>query len=337
MKKSQMGGGKMKNGARKVLGISFAVVLLLTITMVGVSLAKEKFPAQPVTLIIYWSPGGGQDLTARALQPLVEKALGQSLVIVNKPGGGASIGFNYVADSKPDGYTIVQASPSISILKYTMKAGVDYKRYEPIIFGAYTPAAVLVKTDAPWKNLKEFLDYAKANPGKLRVGNSGHGAIWHISALAIEHAARVQVTHVPFKGTSPSIPAILGGHIEAIVAGFGDTMHLVKGGKLKYLGVAAPERSKFAPELQTCKELGMDVEMISYYSYLAPKGTTKERVKILHDAFKKALESKTFRDSTEKQGITIAIKGSKEFSKFLDREDKKFKELITIAGIKPKG
>ena len=327
----------MRDDARKILGISFAVVLLLTTTVIGVSVAKEKFPTQPVTLIISWSPGGGQDLTARALQPLVEKALGKSVVVVNKPGGGASIGFNHVADSKPDGYTILQASPSISILKYTMKAGVDYKRYEPIIFGAYTPAAVLVKADAPWNNLKEFLDYAKANPGKLRVGNSGHGAIWHISALAIEHAAGVQITHVPFKGTSPSIPSILGGHIDAILAGFGDTMHLVKGGKLKYLGVAAPERSKFAPELQTCKELGMDVEMISYYSWLAPKGTPRKRVKILHDAFKKALESKSFKEYTEKQGITIAIKGSKGFAQFLDKEDKKFRELITIAGIKPKG
>jgi tripartite-type tricarboxylate transporter receptor subunit TctC len=337
MRRSPTGGGEMRDDARKILGIGFAVVLLLTTTVIGVSVAEEKFPTQPVTLIISWSPGGGQDLTARALQPLVEKALGESVVVVNKPGGGASIGFNYVADSKPNAYTILQASPSISILKYTMRAGVDYKRYEPIIFGAYTPAAVLVKADAPWNNLKEFLDYAKANPGKLRVGNSGHGAIWHISALAIEHAAGVQITHVPFKGTSPSIPSILGGHIEAILAGFGDTMHLVKGGKLKYLGIAAPERSKFAPELQTCKELGMDVEMISYYSWLAPKGTPTERVKILHDAFRKALESKTFKEYTEKQGITIAIKGSEEFANFLDKEDKKFRELITIAGIKPKG
>jgi tripartite-type tricarboxylate transporter receptor subunit TctC len=327
----------MKNDVKRLIGVSFAVVLLVTTTMIGVALAEEKFPAKPVTLIISWSPGGGQDLTSRALQPLVKKALGKSLVIVNKPGGGASIGFNYVADSKPDGYTILQASPSISILKYTMKAGVDYKRYEPIIFGGYTPAAVLVKADAPWNNLKEFLDYAKANPGKLRVGNSGHGAIWHVSALAIEHGAGVDITHVPYKGTSPSIPAILGGHIDAILAGFGDTMHLVKGGKLKYLGVAAPEKSKFAPELQLCKELGMDVEMISYYSWLAPKGTPKGRVKILHDAFNKALKSEAFSEYCQKQGVTISIKGSKEFAEFLDKEDKKFKELITIAGIKPKG
>ena len=327
----------MKTGVKKMWRVLFVLVFMMTTTVVGTCFAQDKFPTKPVTLIISWSPGGGQDLTSRALQPELQKALGQSVVIVNKPGGGGSIGFNYVADAKPDGYTVLQASPSINVLKYTLKAGVNYKRYETVLFGAYTPAAVLVRTDAPWKNLKEFLDYAKANPGKLRVGNSGHGGCWHIASLAIENAAGVKVTHVPYRGTSPSIPAILGGHIDAIVAGFGDTMHLVKGGKLKYLGVAAPEKSKFAPNLQTCKDLGMDVEMISYYSWMVPKGTPADRVKVLSDAFNKAVSSKAYKDYCEKQGVTIDIKDSKEFAAFLDKEDKKFKKLVTIAGIKPKG
>jgi tripartite-type tricarboxylate transporter receptor subunit TctC len=325
----------MKSYLKGFSGTCLIVIIFLTAVILGPALAQEKFPTKPVTLIISWSPGGGQDLAARALQPLVEKELGQSLIIVNKPGGGASIGFNYVANADPDGYTILQLSPSVFTLKYTTKTGIDYKNYEPIIFGTYTPAAILVRPDAPWKTLKEFLDYARANPGKLRVANSGYAGLWHIAALAMEHAAGVKFSHVPYKGTGPSIPAILGGHVDAVVAGPGDTLHLVKGGELKIIGVAAPERCKFVPEAQTFNELGMKVDIVSFYTWVGPKGVPKERVKILYDAFKKALESKEFGEYCDKQGITLSIKGPEEFGKYLEQEDKKFKDLITSAGIKP--
>ncbi|MBI5968908.1 MAG: tripartite tricarboxylate transporter substrate binding protein, partial [Deltaproteobacteria bacterium] len=241
----------MGNDRKKFWVVIFTAVLWLGTTVGGQAFAQEKFPIKPITLIISWSAGGGQDLTARALQPHLEKALGQSVIIVNKPGGGASIGFNEIANSAPDGYTIGQASPSLNIIKYTMKADIDYVKFEPIFYGGYSPNCILVRKEAPWNTLKEFLDYAKANPGKVRMGNSGYGAIFHISAIGMEQAAGVKFIHVPYKGTAPSIPAILGGHIDAIVAGITDTFHLIKGGKLKALGVAAPERSKFVPEAQT--------------------------------------------------------------------------------------
>lgn len=328
-------GGEKMRGYLKIFPVtSFVLIILMTTIIAAAALGQEKFPTRAVTLIISWSAGGGQDLTARALQPMLQKALGQSLVIVNKPGGGASIGFNFVANSAADGYTILQVSPPLFGLKYIMKVGVDYKNYEPIIYGGYTPGAILVKPDAPWNSLKEFLDYARANPGKLRVANSGYATGWHIAAVAMEYAAGVKFTHVPYHGTAPSIPAILGGHVEAIVAGPGDTLHLVKGGKLKIIGVAAPERSKFVPDAQTFNELGMNLEIGSFYSWVAPKGVPKERIKILHDAFKKALESKEFEEYCDSQGITISIKGAEEFAKFLEKEDEKYKQLITTAGIK---
>jgi tripartite-type tricarboxylate transporter receptor subunit TctC len=261
--------------------------------------------------------------------------LGQPVIIINKPGGGASIGFNEIANSAPDGYTFGQVSPSINILKYTMRAGIDYVKFEPIMFGGYSPSTILVRKEAPWNSLKEFLDYARANPGKVRMGNSGYGAIFHISAIGMEQVAGAKFIHVPYKGTAPSIPALLGGHIEAIVAGITDTFHLIKGGKLKALGVAAPERSKFVPEAQTFKELGMDAEFITFYAWVGPKGIPKERVTILYQAFKKAIERKEFRNYCDSQGVTISTKDPEEFAKYLAQEDKKWNELITIGGIKP--
>jgi tripartite-type tricarboxylate transporter receptor subunit TctC len=325
----------MRNNAKKFWIAIFMAALGWGTMVGGLAFAQEKFPTKQLTFIISWSAGGGQDLTARALQPHLEKALGQPVIIINKPGGGASIGFNEIANSAPDGYTFGQVSPSINILKYTMRAGIDYVKFEPIMFGGYSPSTILVRKEAPWNSLKEFLDYARANPGKVRMGNSGYGAIFHISAIGMEQVAGAKFIHVPYKGTAPSIPALLGGHIEAIVAGITDTFHLIKGGKLKALGVAAPERSKFVPEAQTFKELGMDAEFITFYAWVGPKGIPKERVTILYQAFKKAIERKEFRNYCDSQGVTISTKDPEEFAKYLAQEDKKWNELITIGGIKP--
>ena len=320
---------------KKFLGVIFVLGLWCVMMVGGLAFAQEKFPARSITMIVSWSAGGGQDLTARALQPLLEKALGQNVIVVNKPGGGASIGFNEIANATPDGYLIGQASPSLSIIKYTMRAGVDYLKFDPITFGGYSPSTILVRKDAPWNTLKQFIDYCKANPGKVRMGNSGYGAIFHISAIGMEHAAGVKFIHVPYKGTSPSIPAILGGHVDAIVAGITDTFHLIKGDKLKAIGVAAPERSKFVPEAQTFKELGMDAEFVTSYGWIGPKGIPKDRLTILANGFKKALESKEFKDYCDSQGVTIWVQGPQEFTKYLEKEDKKWKQAIEIGGIKP--
>ncbi|HSR13864.1 MAG TPA: tripartite tricarboxylate transporter substrate binding protein [Thermodesulfobacteriota bacterium] len=326
----------MRRGEKKMRSKSLFLVILGWLVWTP-AWAADDFPSKPITIVVSWSAGGGQDLVARALQPPLQEALKQSVVIVNRPGGGASIGFNSVSASDPDGYTICQASPSMNILKYTLKAGIDYKNFAPIIFGAYTPATILVKVDAPWKDLKEFLAYAKANPGKIRIANSGYGGIFHIAAIAIEKYAQVKLTHVPYKGTAPSVPALLGGHIDAILAGFGDTQHFIKDGKMKAIGVQAPERSKFAPNVQTFKELGMDVDMVSYYSWVAPKNTPRNRINVLFEGFKKALHTKSFEEFADSQGVTIAIKDPDEFGRFFEKEDVKFKELITMAGIKPEG
>lgn len=325
----------MKNDKKRFLETSFIVVLLLTTIMGEVALTQEKFPTRPITLIVPWAAGGGMDLTSRAVQPTVEKVLGQSLVIVNKTGGGGAIGLSEIANSTPDGYTIGITSPALPIMQYTVKANIDYRKYEPVIFGGYSPMGIIVRVDAPWNTLKEFLDYCKANPGKVRVGHSGYGASFHIGAIAMEDAASVKFTLVPYKGAAPSSTALLGGHIDAAISGIGDILPLVKGRKIKFLGIADLERSPFVPDAQTFKELGMELELSTYYFWIGPKGIPKERVKILHDAFKKAIESKEFREFCEKQGVTILHRGTEESVKFLEEEDKKWKRLIMIGGIKP--
>lgn len=325
----------MRNRLKIFYGVIFPSVFLYATMVGGLAFAQEKFPTKPITIIVAWAAGGGHDLTARALQPPLEKILGQPVTVINKPGGGATIAFGDVMASAPDGYTLGIISPAFLTVKYTIpKAGIDYVKFEPIVYVGYAPNILAVRKEAQWNTLKEFFDYAKANPGKVGVGNGGYGGTTHTIAIAIEHAAGVKFIHVPYKGTAPSFIDLLGGHTPAIVAGLTDTFSLIRGGKIKPLGVT-PDRSKFIPEAQSFKELGMDVDFPAMYAFLGPKGIPKERVNILYNAFKKSTEAKEFKDFFESNGATISVKGPEEFGKFLQEQDKRVKELITIGGIKP--
>jgi tripartite-type tricarboxylate transporter receptor subunit TctC len=269
------------------------------------------------------------------LQPPLEKILGQPVIVINKPGAGATIGFGEVMTSAPDGYTLGIISPAFFTVKHTIpKAGIDYIKFEPIVYVGDAPNILAVRKEAPWNTLKEFLDYTKANPGKVSVGNGGYGGTTHIFAIAIEHAAGIKFIHVTYKGTAPSFIDLLGGHVHAVAAGLTDTFSLIKGDKIKPLAVT-PDRSKFIPNVQSFKELGMNVDFPAMYAFLGPKGIPKERVNILYNAFKKSTEAKEFMDYFQTNGAAISVKGPEEFAKFLKEKDKSITELIVIGGIKP--
>jgi len=311
---------------------------LLVCAMVsgGSALAQERYPSKPIKYVVPFSAGGGQDLVGRTLQPHLQRILGPSIVIVNRPGAGGAIGFNEVANATPDGYTIGQISPSLQLLKYTVKdATTDWRNYETIMFGGYSPYGILVRKEAPWGSLKEFQDYVRANPKKVRVGNPGHGGNGHIACIGMELAAKLEFVHVPYKGVAPSFQELVGGHIDAVCGGLSDSLALVKSGRLRFLALAAPERSKAAPDVPTFKELGMNAEFSAYYGWVGPKGMPKERIEVFYKALRASMESKEFRDFADAQGITISIKSPQEFAKAWEQDDRKWHELTTIGGIKP--
>jgi tripartite-type tricarboxylate transporter receptor subunit TctC len=319
-----------------------ASVFLLVCLAVGTGVlvapaaAQEKFPKDPVTIVVPYAAGGSHDLVARALQPQMEKILGAPVIVENKPGGGSTIACNYVKAAPPNGYMLVTVSPTLSIIKYTLPdSGVTFDQFEPIAYVGYTPQGVFMRVDAPWNNLKELIEYAKANPGKLKCGNAGHGGNFHMGAVGIEQATGVKFTHIPFKGAAPAVPAVMGGHVDIIVSTIADTLHMVKGGSLKVLGLAAPERNKFAPDAQTFKELGYDIEFSTYWSYLGPKGMPKDRVQILYDAFKKSTETKEVKEFFDMQGVTPSLKSPEELADYYKKEDVKWGKLIKEGGLMP--
>ncbi len=321
---------------KKTVALLFVCVLICATAMVSLAVAQEKFPSKPITLVVPYAPGGSHDLVARALQTQLEKILGVSVLVENKPGGGTTIGCNVVKTAPPNGYLFGTVSPTFSILKYTIPdANIQYDQFEPIAFVGYSPQGLLTRKDAPWNTLKEVMDYAKANPGKLRVGNGGHGGNFHLGAIGIEQAAGVTFTHIPFKGSAPAIPAVMGGHVDVIMSTIADTLHMVKGGSLKVLGLAAPEKNKFAPNAQLFKDLGIDAEYLTYWAYIGPKGMPKDRVKVLYDAIKKGMEAKEVMDFFDNQGATVSMKTPEELAQFWKKEDVKYDKLTKLVGKAP--
>jgi len=323
------------NARRRKVGIFLACGVALGL-LTGTAFTQEKFPSRPIQFIIPWAAGGGGTVNAQALQPHFEKAIGGSIQIVNKPGGGGTIGWNYVANAAPDGYTVGVTNQSFILTQYTTRTGVSFKKLDPITMVIDMPAALAVKMDAPWKTFKEFINYAKANPEKVQMGNSGLGANYHVSALGIEMVTGVKFTHVPFKGAGPSITALLGGHVDAAVAELPSLLPYVEGKKFRLLVVGSEERNFSVPDVPCMREEGYEQIFVgAWYIWSAPQGVPKERFQKLHDAFKAAMEAKEYKELYRKLGGVVRYMGPQELPAFLDQEDRRLKKIIDFSGFKP--
>ena len=327
-----------KNGRGYYRLIIMTIVLIggLLFILGGWALAKEeKFPARPINIIIPWAPGSGGTINAQALQPHIEKATGEGVIITNKPGAGSTIGLNYVANSPPDGYNVVLIGASSITAQYVLKSGVSMDRFAPFIRVYSYPFGVMVKEDSPWRTFKQFVDYAKANPGKVRMGNSGFGATVHIGTLGLQVVTGCKFAHVPFKGVGPTLSALLGGHVDGALGGFTSVLTYVLSKDFRMLAVTSPSRSPLLPDVPTLKECGYDREMTDWFGYAVPKGTPQDRIKILHDAFKAGVDSKEFIDFYAKQGVTLDCIGLEDMVAFMKQQDKLWKGIIDYVGLKP--
>jgi tripartite-type tricarboxylate transporter receptor subunit TctC len=191
------------------------------------------------------------------------------------------------------------------------------------------PAAITVAADAPWNTVEEFITYAKENEGKVQIGNSGVGAIWHLAAVAIEKAAGVKFNHIPYEGAAPAIAALLGGHIEAVTVSPAEVASQVEAGQLKILGIADNERSKVFTEVPTLKELGYDVAIGTWRGLAVPKDTPDEVMNVLKEGFEKAVQEQSFVSFMESSGLSIAILDEAEYKEKMNSENQFFKELVT--------
>lgn len=305
----------------------FSILFLLSL-IVTMPIYAADFPTKEVQIIIPWAAGGATDLIFRALAATTGKYLGKAVVVVNKTGGAGAVGYTEAMQSKPDGYTLVSAITPLTILPHQVKTAFTYKSFDPIINVVRDPGMFLVRSDSPWKSLKEFLDYAKKNPDMITVGNSGAGGGVHLIALAFEKTAGVKFNHIPFAGGGPSVTALLGGHINAVSVSPPEGIEHVKAGKLRIIALFAEKRFELFPDVPTVKEQGVDFVMGQWRGLAAPKGTPPDVIKKLHDAFKKGMEDPVFIKNAKDMVVNLSYFDPEAFGKLMAQDDEFYGKLV---------
>ncbi|MGQ0752435.1 MAG: Bug family tripartite tricarboxylate transporter substrate binding protein [Betaproteobacteria bacterium] len=297
--------------------------------------AAAQYPDRPVTLLSGYPAGGMVDIVARQLAEGVKARFPRGVVVLNRSGAGGAVAAAEVAVGKPDGYTIVLTplstlviQPQILDLRYKTPAD-----YEPIInVVSYYPLLV-VRPDAPWKDIQAFIDAAKRNPGALRVGSPGEGTSSHLNLEALMHATGVKVTHIPYRGWGESSPALLGGHIEALVAQPGEAKPMVEAKRMRPLVVFQHSRHPAFPDAPAARELGWDVANGVWFLLMAPKGTPASVVKYIHDAVKPAIEDAAFAKAMEMRGIDVDYRPGDTLRADLWREYKLHTDILRRIGM----
>lgn len=294
----------------------------------------QAYPAKPITLIVPFPAGGATDVQARALAQAAGKELKQTFVVVNQPGVTATLGPATMArQAAPDGYTVGLIAGTVLRQPHLQKVSYDaMKDFTYIINVAAFTHGVVVRQDAPWKDMKELLAYAKANPGKVSYGTVGKGSTAHIAMERLARAAGVEFNFVPFKGAAEVFNALQGGHLDVSAeAGFGAT---VDGGKGRLLAVFNQARLKNRPAVPTAKELGFDVVMNGSYGVGGPKGMDPVVVQALHDAFRAAMDDPAYNRILEQNDQVKIYMDSKTYTDWAAKSYADEKRFVTELKIK---
>ncbi len=298
----------------------------------GSASAADLWPIKQVELINPFGAGGAADIQARKLAELISRDLGQPMVVRNVTGAGGAIAYNEVNRSKKDGHTLVWYSGAINTLAARKQVPYDYKAFEPIAGVGIETVSIAVSKNAPWKNLKEFIAYGKANPGKVTMGNSGMGSVTHMVPLALASKAGLKITHVPF-GQGLAMAALMGGKIDSSSQHPAEVFNQVKAGEVRILAISSENRISLWPDVPTMKESGVDLEFDQWRGIAAPKGTPQAVVDKLSPLVKKAVESKEWIDFASSLGSTPRYLAPAAFAKFVAAVDKETREIMEDAGL----
>lgn len=289
----------------------------------------NPLPEGTLNFIIPVPPGGGTDLTFRALMEASRKHLDRSVVVLNLPGAGGAVGLGQAATKAGNGLNLNSYTSEIFTLPIFQPLNFSGKDFRPILMVNEDPACLVVPADAKAGTLEAFIAAAKAQPGKISVGNSGFGNIWHLSAEAFAEKAGIQLLQVPYNGAAPTVQALLGGHIEAFVASPPEVLPYVQSGKMKVLAVMSNDRSPILPGVPTLKEKGIDLAIGTWRAIGGPASMSDEAVRFLHDAFAKGVQDKTFIDFMVGRGLTIRYMNTKDLVDFVARERPYYEALAT--------
>jgi tripartite-type tricarboxylate transporter receptor subunit TctC len=301
------------------------------------ALHAQAFPSRPIKLVVGFAPAGAADFVARTLSEPLSRGLGQPVVIDNRPGAGSSIAAEFVAKSAPDGYTLLIASPSSILVNPLLmpKLGYDAKRdLVPITKVSSSPLVVAVNPSVGANTLKELIDAAKRQPGKLNFASSGNGSAPHLAAVHFMRLAGVEMVHVPYKGGGPAVQALLAGDTQLSFATPPSVLPLVQAGRLRALAITSRNASALVPGVPGMAEAGLpDYEISFWYGFFVPSGTPREVVQKLYQETAKALASPEVGRSLAREGTeATGSKSPEAFAAFIAEDAKLWARLVKDSG-----
>lgn len=310
-------------------GVAVALCLAASTTA---SLAQQGYPNKPVRLVVPFPAGGATDLFARTLGQKMGDRLGTALIIDNKPGAGGAIGSDIVAKAPADGYTLLLATTSTHSIGPAITSKLPYdtvRDFSPIAHVGDAPSIMLVPVNSPAKTVREWIEHAKKNPGKLNYASSGNGTIVQLTAELFKAQAGVFVTHIPYKGTALAIPDLISGKIDVLFDSLPTGMPHVRDGRLRALGVTTLKRSPLAPELPPIADTLPGYESNTWFGFYGPKGLPADMVARINKAANEALADPEVKDKLSRLGIEPATAGTPEqFAKMVATDAAKWKKIV---------
>jgi len=296
----------------------------------------QAFPAKPIRLIVGFTPSGGVDINARLLGPKITEYLGQQVIIENRPGAGTNIANEYVAKSAPDGYTLLVNTAALAInLSLYKKVAYEARDFAPVSILSMSPNILVVHTSVPVKNVKEFIALAKSRPGQLNYSSSGSGTTQHLSGELFNLRTGIKMVHIPYRGTAPSLTALISGEVGLSFANIPAISAHVKAGRLRPLANLGPKRSDQLPLVPTMKEAGVPgVEVVVWYGVFAPAATPRDVVAKLADTIGRAARAPDMKQRLEDLGAEPVGNTPEEFSKLFREEVTRWAEVVKVSGAK---
>ena len=311
------------------------LLLLLCALVSSAVLAQDPpFPQRgPLEITVLFPAGSSADVTARMLADGMSRQLNQRVLVVNRPGAGGAIGYKYVQAQKPDGYSLVWNSNSISTTYHSGQLGFDYQAFDAVARVLVESVVLAVKSDSRWRTLQDFVAEGKSKPKTLNVGHSGIGSHTHISLAALTSKAGMDVNEVPF-GAAQVVPSLLGGHVDAVVQLPGALAAPVKQGQVRLIAALIPNRDPALPEVATAKEQGIDVSLEAWRGIAVPRGTPRTAISQLESAIRNAVGSMEFVKGSENLGVRPAFMPADEFGALIAKEDAELARLMQRIGLK---
>jgi tripartite-type tricarboxylate transporter receptor subunit TctC len=312
-------------------GLCLGVALLSpTLTL------AQDFPNKPIRLIVPFPPGGPNDIIARVVSKRMGEILKQNIIIDNRGGQGGVLGTDVVAKAAPDGYTIALTSAGALAISPSMEkvAYVTLTDLAPVTLVAKVPEMLVVATSVPAKDMKELVALAKSQPGKLNFASSGPGSLPHLAGELFKLTAKIDITHVPYRGAAPAVNDLLGQQVQMVFLDLPVLLPQVQAGKLRPIAVGAPERVPTAPEVPTTGEVGMpDLQTENWYGLVAPAKTPRDIIMALNKAAVEAMKDKEVLEKLGQQGAIVGGDTPEHFRDFIDAETKKWAKVIKDAGV----